>query len=85
MKWYCIRPRCLPADQVKDMLVPEKHESAAMMDGMSELPDGMREATIKCLEYIRDVSGRATGHCLLDTIHAALGGVIAAHHSTLVE
>lgn len=47
---------CLPADQVKDMLVPEKCENAADMDGVSELPDGFREATISCLEAIRDVS-----------------------------
>lgn len=56
MKWYCIRPRCLPADQVKDMLVPEKCASASVMDGVQELPDGFREATITCLEAIRDVS-----------------------------
>lgn len=56
MKWYCIRPICLPADQVKDMLVPEKCENAADMDGIAELPAGFREATIACLEAIRDVS-----------------------------
>lgn len=55
MKWYCIRPACLPADQVKDMLVPEKCASASVMEGVPELPDGFREATITCLEYIRDV------------------------------
>lgn len=55
MKWYCIRPACLPADQVKDMLVPDKCESASAMEGVAELPDGFREATITCLEYIRDV------------------------------
>ena len=56
MKWYCIRPRCMPADQVKDMLVPEKCASASEMDGVRDLPDGFREATITCLEAIRDVS-----------------------------
>lgn len=55
MKWYCIRPRCLPADQVQDMLVPEKCESASVMEGVPELPGGFREATITCLEAIRDV------------------------------
>lgn len=58
MKWYCIRPRCLPADQVKDMLVPEKCGSAAEMDGVSELPDGFREATITCLEFINEVGDK---------------------------
>lgn len=61
MKWYCIRPRCLPADQVKDMLVPEKSGSAPEMDGVSELPDGFREATITCLEYINEVRKRGGG------------------------
>lgn len=60
MKWYCIRPRCLPADQVKDMLVPEKCGSAPEMDGVSELPDGFREATITCLEFINEVGETPT-------------------------
>lgn len=38
------------------MLVPEKCASASVMDGVQELPDGFREATITCLEAIRDVS-----------------------------
>lgn len=61
MKWYCIRPRCLPADQVKDMLVPEKSGSAPEMEGVSELPDGFREATITCLEFINEVSCSEVG------------------------
>ncbi|CAN0035183.1 unnamed protein product, partial [Ectocarpus fasciculatus] len=54
MRWYCVRPACLPFDEVKDMLVPEKCRSAAEMDGVSELPDGFREATITCLEFINE-------------------------------
>ena len=37
------------------MLVPEKCGSAPEMDGVSELPDGFREATITCLEFINEV------------------------------
>lgn len=72
MKWYCIRPRCLPADQVKDMLMPDKCASASEMEGVPELPDGFREATITCLEAIRDVShvvkfpGLRTYGCVVD-------------------
>lgn len=42
---------------MKDMLVPEKSGSAPEMDGVSELPDGFREATITCLEFINEVGG----------------------------
>ena len=35
--------------------MPEKCGSAPEMDGVSELPDGFREATITCLEFINEV------------------------------
>lgn len=40
--------------------MPEKCASASVMDGVPELPDGFREATIACLEYVRDVSPSLT-------------------------
>ena len=46
---------------MKDMLVPEKCGSAPEMDGVSELPDGFREATITCLEFINEVGEQQEG------------------------
>ncbi|KAG5183589.1 hypothetical protein JKP88DRAFT_245224 [Tribonema minus] len=53
-QFYCLRPGCISKAHAENVLNSGKYTSFADIPGMSQLPDDMRDAAVKCFQCMKD-------------------------------